>query len=182
MYIVNGTEQIIDKRNGVEYELSGPVSGMYVVRGAGETKLVTPAQLRRFYTFRDKPVAIYNSQTDGNGHGFVIRKQFIEEVKQLDSTIEILYDSDNKTDYYRYPGGKYFMMTVWSKPSFWIYVRPEDLTPSRKRYITRRIGTEGASRSLTAQFRVTKITPDTLALMRGIIVDAVFVNKDIVKS
>lgn len=181
MYL-HGTEYIIDTRNGVEYELSGPVSGMYVVRGAGETKLVTAAQLRRFYKFRDKPVAIYNSQTDGNGHGFVIRRQFIEQVKEIDSTIEILHDSDNKTDYYRYAGGKYFMMTTWSKPSFWIYVRPEDLSPSRKRYITRRIGTEGQSRSLIAQFRITKITPDTTALMRGIIVDAVFVNKDTVKS
>lgn len=181
MYLVNGTEYIIDIRNGVEYELNGPVSGMYIVKGAGETKLVTASQLRRFYKFHDRPVAIYNSKTDGNGHGFVIRKKFIEQVKEIDSSIEILHDSDNKTDYYRYAGGRYFMSTTWSKPSFWIYVKPEDLSPSRKRYITRRIGTEGQSRSLTAQFRITKITPDTTALMRGIIVDAVFMNKDIVK-
>lgn len=182
MYIVNGTEQIIEKETGIEYEVSGPISGMYLVKGAGQTKLVTPSQLRRQYVFHNKPVAIYNSKTDGNGCGFLIRKKFIEELKKIDSRVEILYEGDTKTDYYRYPGGTYFMMTTWSKPSFWIYVKPEDISPSRKRYITRRMGTEGPSRCLTAQFRITEITSDTLALMRGIIIDAVFENKDIVKS
>lgn len=177
MYI-NGTGQVIDIRDETEYEVSGPISGMYLIRGAGESKLITPSQLRRHYKFRGKPVAIYNSTTDGKGHGFLIREQFLKELKKVDSTIEILYDSDCKSDYYRYPGSTYCLMTTWSRPSFWIYVKPKDLSPSHKHYITRRIGSEGVSRSLTAQFRVTKITPDTLSLMRGIIIDVVFANKD----
>lgn len=176
MYI-NGTKQVVDTRNQVEYTLSGPISGMYLIQGAGETKFVTPAQLRKYFTFRDKPITVFNSHTDGNGHGFLIRKKFIQLLKEIDDTIEILYDSNSKTDYYRYSGGQYFLMTTWSKPSFWIYINPDNLSPVRKKYVTRRTGSEGSSRCLTAQFRITKITPDTIALMRGIIIDSVFVNR-----
>ena len=179
MYVAE-IKYVIDTRDGVEYELSGPISGMYMIRGAGVTKLVTPSQLRRFYTYRDKPVAVYNSVTDGKGEGFLIRKRFFEELRNFDDSIEILYDSDCKSDYCRFAFGRYFLITTWSKPSFWIYTRPEDLSPVRKKYITRRVGTEGISRSLTAQFRITEINQDTLALMRGIIIDVVFANKDIV--
>lgn len=180
MHKANG-KQVIEEATGIEYTVFGPIHGMFLLEGAGEKKFVTMHNLKKNYVYdTNKRLGTYYTTT-AHKQGFRIRKEFRKLVREIDPNLEILYDSDSKLDYYRYPGQHYCLMTTWSVRSFKIYARVSDLAPARKRYITRRVGKEGMHSSLSAQIVIDEISMDTIALMRGVIIDVMCKNRPTIK-
>ena len=159
------------------FEVSGPMSGMYLLEGSSR-KLVTPTTLRREYCFDDseKPVALYNShvpQGQGKGVGFLVRKYIIEKIKELaPKDMNLWHNSEKKLDLLYYNDTRIMIMR-YSSNSCMMFVRVKDIARSHRQYIQRRFSPTDHG-YLEAQIRFNMLDEKSKDIINLIIQDVIY--------
>lgn len=162
------------------FEVSGPMSGMYLLEGGGTRKLVTPTTLRREYKFEDteKAVSLYNShipQGKGKGVGWLIRKYIIEKIKELaPKEIEIWHFPDKKV--YKVYNDKIIMVVRYSAAACTLFFNVDDIGRGHRKYIQRRFDYYDYA-FMEAQIRFVMLDKKTKDIINLIIQDVIHSQK-----